>query len=361
MQIKLSYFSRLALAAVTVFLFTACDSETPTPDNKTDSLIRPAKLLEVGQTKSDDFLNYPAVIRSQKLSVLSFEVSGTLKELLVVEAQEIQQGEVLAKLDQRDLQTKLKSARPQFDNANTEYQRAVRLMKEDAISRSLLEQRQSQRDVNQSQLEAAEKALEDSVLIAPYSGNIAKISIKEQQAVQAGEPAITILGIGGLEASINMPSRIMAVARVGRNSDASPYLVLEVAADRRIPIRFKEASLEADTSSQTYEVTFTFDPVDGLNILPGMNATVWLKNPGKLVAGSLEARIPLTALMTDGDQQYVWVVNSESMVVTRRNVTLEEGVGVDLNVSSGLEVGETIVAAGVSSLSEGMKVRPWFK
>ena len=361
MQIGSPYLSRLALVTVMVFLLAACDSETSAFDNKADSLIRPAKLLEVGQTKSEDSLNYPAVIRSQQLSVLSFEVSGTLKELLVVEAQEIQQGDVLAKLDQRDLQTKLKSARSQFDNANAEYQRAVRLMKEDAISRSLLEQRQSQRDVNKSQLESAEKALQDSVLVAPYAGNIAKISIQEQQAVQAGEPAISVLGTGGLEASINLPSRIMAVARVGGNSDASPYLVLEVAADRRIPIRFKEASLEADTSSQTYEVTFTFDAVDGLNILPGMNATVWLKSPGKRAAGSVEIRIPLTALMSDGDQQYVWVVNNESMIVTRRNVTLEEGVGVDLNVSSGLEVGETIVAAGVSSLSEGMKVRPWFK
>ncbi len=361
MQIKSSYLSRLALVTVTVFLLTACDSETPTSDNKIDSLIRPAKLLEVGQIKSDDFLNYPAVIRSQQLSALSFEVSGTLKELLVVEAQEVQQGDVLANLDQRDLQTKLKSARSQFDNANAEYQRAVRLMKEDAISRSVLEQRKSQRDVNKAQLESAEKAVQDSVLVAPYAGNIAKISIQEQQAVQAGEPAISIFGDGGLEASINIPSSIMAVARKGKASESSAYLILDVAADRRIPVQFKEASLEADTTSQTYEITFTFDAIDGLNILPGMNATVWFKNPSKLAAGSVEARIPLTALMTDGDQKYVWVVSRESMAVTRRNVTLEEGVGVDLNVSSGLEVGETIVAAGVSSLSEGMKVRPWSK
>lgn len=361
MQIGSTYLSRLALATVMMFLLAACDSGTSTSDNKTNSLIRPAKLLVVGRTESEDVLSFPAVIRSQQLSTLSFEVSGTLKELLVVEAQQIQQGDVLAKLDHRDLQTKLKSARSQFDNANAEYQRAVRLMEEDAISRSLLEQRKSQRDVNQSQFESAEKALQDSVLVAPYSGYIAKISVQKQQAVLAGEPAISILGVGGLEASINLPSRIMAVARAGGNSDVSPYLVLEVAADRRIPIQFKEASLEADTTSQTYEITFTFDAVDGLNILPGMNATVWFKNPEKWAGGSVEVTVPLTALMTDGGQQYVWVVNSDSMVVTRRNVTLEEGVGADLRVSSGLEPGETIVAAGVSSLSEGMKVRPWFK
>ena len=105
---------------------------------------------------------------------MSFEVGGILKELLVVEAQKVNQGDVLAKLDQRDLQAKLKSARAQFDNADAEYQRALQLIKGDVIfSRSTLEQRKSQRDVSKAQLETAEKALQDTVLLAPYSGNIA--------------------------------------------------------------------------------------------------------------------------------------------------------------------------------------------
>ncbi len=41
--------------------------------------------------------------------------------------------------------------------------------------------------------------------------------------------------------------------------------------------------------------------------------------------------------------------------------TVENGIGANLNVSSGLELGETIVAAGVASLSGGQKVRPWTK
>ena len=91
-----------------------------------------------------------------------------LKELMVIEAQKVNKGEVLAKLDQRDLLAKLISARAQFKNANIEYQRALRLIKQDAISSSKLEERKSKRDVNKSQLETAKKALQDSVLIAPF-------------------------------------------------------------------------------------------------------------------------------------------------------------------------------------------------
>ncbi|MEE9355633.1 MAG: efflux RND transporter periplasmic adaptor subunit, partial [Methylococcaceae bacterium] len=191
-----------ALAIFMTFLLVSCDSGTPLPEKKTETLARPAKLIEVGQANSNDFLNYPAVIQSRQLSILSFEVGGMLKELMVIEAQQVNKGDVLAKLDQRDLLAKLTSARAQFKNANIEYQRALRLIKQDAISSSKLEERKSKRDVNKSHLETAKKALQDSVLIAPFSGAISKVSIKKRQIIQPGESAITILGKQGLEAKI---------------------------------------------------------------------------------------------------------------------------------------------------------------
>ncbi len=362
MRTKISFIIlSLSLIFFTLFFLTACGSESPSLKKKAEALIRPAKLIEIGQKNSDNFLNYPAVIKSQRLSTLSFEVGGVLKELSVVEAQEVKQGEVLARLDQRDLLAKLKSVQAEFDIADAEYQRAVRLIKGDAIPRSELEQRKSKRDVSNAQLEIAEKALQNSVLVAPYAGNIAKISIRKQQAVKAGESAIAILGKGGLEASINLPSSIIAKSKKQKESKANSYLTLSVAPDRRIPALYKEVALDADPVSQTYEVTFTFEAPKELNILPGMNATIWFKDPGNPDLETSKASIPLRAIMNDGDQKYVWVVDRESMIVTRRNITVEDGIGTYLNVSSGLELGETIVAAGVSLLSEGMKVRPWLK
>lgn len=351
----------LILSFVTLSILVACESKSPPTEKKAESLIKPAKLIEIGLTNKDDYLNYPAVIKSQQLSSLSFEANGVVKEIFVVEAQKVKRREVLAKLDQRDLEAKLKSASAQFDNADTEYQRAVRLIKEDAISRSELEQRKSKRDIYKAELDTAKKALQGSVLVAPYSGNIARVSIRKQQAIQAGEPAIVILGAGVLEASMNLPSSMIVKAKEQKGPKAPSYLTLSAAPDRRIPAVFKEARLDADATSQTYEVTFTFKAPEDLNILPGMNASIWFKDPSKSNSKTPIPSVPLSAIVTDGEQKYVWVVNRESMVVTRRNITVEDGIGANLNVSSGLELGETIVAAGVSSLSEGMKVRPWSK
>ena len=59
--------------------------------------------------------------------------------------------------------------------------------------------------------------------------------------------------------------------------------------------------------------------------------------------------------------QFAVVVNKKDMTVTKRNITLQEGIGETVVVTGGLNPGETIVGAGAVYLSEGMKVRPWSK
>ena len=58
------------------FLLTflvACDSNESAPQSESETLARPAKLFEIGQTESDAYLNFPAVIKSHQLTELSFE------------------------------------------------------------------------------------------------------------------------------------------------------------------------------------------------------------------------------------------------------------------------------------------------
>lgn len=348
---------RLLPLLLMVFAMSACDSKDPVAE-KPEAVAKLAKLIKVGITNESEFLNYPAVIAAQESTTLSFKVGGVITELPVVEAQRVKKGDLLAKLDQRDLVAQLDSAKAQFNNDDTAYQRAVNLMKEDAISQSVLDQRKAQQEVSKAQLETAEKALEDAVIVAPFDGAIAKVSIKLREVVQAGSSAIDLLGNGGLKAIFNIPSSIIANSR-GQEPATDSYVVLDAAPNRKIPAVFKEAALEADAASQTYEVAFTFDSPDNLVILPGMNAVVWFRDPSQVSSNKI--RIPFTAIATNGEQKYVWVVNSSTMKVTKKNIVIEQDIGTSVSVLSGLAVGETIVSTGITALAEGMEVAPWSK
>jgi RND family efflux transporter MFP subunit len=341
-------------------LLSACSKE-PMRSENTQLESRPAKLVVIGQNSNDAFLKYPATVKAENVSALSFEVGGVVSELMVVESQEVQKGDVLAKLDVRDLQAGLQSAQAQFDAANSEFERAERLIKQDAISKSVFEQRRSQRDVNQAQLDTAQKALGDAVLVAPFAGYVAEVNIKAKQAIQAGTTAITILGFGQMEATINLPASIMALADRTDEGVKIAYLLFSFAPEQRIQAEFKEANLSADSASQTYQVTFAFSPPENMNVLPGMNATLWFQDPRHSITTAKEVSIPIVSVGIDGEQKYVWLVDPLDNTVSRRNISIQEGIGEMLVVTSGLQLGDTVVAAGISSVSAGMKVHPWSK
>ena len=360
---KNNYYSLPLL--IFALLITGCDSKPDEENNKLSSkaevIIRPVKLKSVGSSQDAKYLNYPAVITSTNLNELSFAVTGVVEKVFVVEAQKVSQGDILAKLDSRDLLAKLSSAQAKYDNSNNEFERAIRLMKEDAISKSELDKRRSDNNVNKAALESARKAVQDVNLIAPYSGNVAEIFISNQQAVTLGETAIKVLGEGLMEASMNLPASIVAKTLKKDHANDGAYLVFDFASETHIPVTYKEANLNADSMSQTYKITFTFPAPKTLNVLPGMNASIWFKNPTESTRNSSSVSVPLTAIGIDGEQKFVWVVNQDTMLVSKRYITLENNVGEYLQVKSGLKSGETIVIAGISSLSAGMKVRAWSK
>ena len=349
--------ARIIIALVVVFL-TACGSEPQSTE--TEDRARPAILIEVGPNTDEAFLTFPSVIQGQKGSEIAFAVSGVVEKVFVNSPQEIEKGQALARLDQRDFRAKFNSAQAKYTNAEKAYQRALRLIKDNAISRSDLEKRKADRDTSKAQLQQAQKALDDTIIVAPFSGVVARVSIEALQTVSAGQTAVTLLDSSELKATINLPSDFIALAKSYEEQENSEFIVLDVVPDQRIPAEFKEISLQADAASQTYEATFSFTPPDNLIVLPGMNAMIWLKDPSKTAAAE-RISVPLTAISAEQDQKYVWVVDPGAMTVSKRKVTIEEGIGSRLDILSGLKPGETIVAAGVSYLSEGMKVRRWSK
>lgn len=328
------------------------------PHAEPETIARPAVLEKVGQHTGETILSYPAVIEGQEGAELAFSVNGVVKEMNVRAAQVVEKGQILAKLDQRDYRSRVESAHASYQNARKEYQRAHQLLEKNVISRSETEKRKTAMETAKANWDTAKKALEDTIIVAPFSGRVATVAIETLQTVTAGQPAIRLLTTDRLDAIISLPSHFIAVSKKKEKHEFS--ISIEAAPDVRIPAEFKEISLEADPASQTYEMRLSFTPPRDIVVLPGMNAVVWIKAGGQ-IDDAQGVSVPLTAVGTEHGNKFVWVVDTDKMTVSKRRVTIADHVGERLPVFSGLTKGETIVSKGISSLSEGMKVRQWSK
>ena len=334
---------------------TSCSSETA--DEKA-SKIRPAKLVQVQSNSNERVFDFPAVIRAAQTANLTFQVSGEIREVNVLEGAQVKKGDIIAQLDRRDALNALAKSEAEFENTKAEFDRAERLVAEGAISRSVLETRRTQRDIASASLKTAQKALSDMTLRAPFDGGISSVTGRQYQNIQAKEE-IAILQSAEVEAVVNIPGTIIAYTPLLEPKAAT--VTLDVAPNIQIPADVKEASGIADEATQTYQIVMSFVPPEQFLILPGMTASVAI---GFAIESTRfftpnSVAVPLSSILAEGDDTYVWLVNTADMTLTKRKIQVQKNPDDMIAFTQGLSSGDTIVAAGVSFFHEGMKVRPW--
>ncbi len=327
-----------------------------TPEEGPSPPPRPAKLLVLEEATSQRSNSLPAVIRPQRTADLAFQVGGQITEWNVRDGAQFSRGDVIGRLDARRFRADLARAQAQYDNAKSEFDRAQRLIAEDAISRSVVEAREAQLRVADAGLDTARKQLSDTVLRAPFSGAVGRANVEQFQNVAPQQPVL-LLQSRAVEAVVNVPGSF--VLRSNNVRFFNVEVELDAAPGQRYAARFSEAVNQADNSTQTFEAHFSFEPPSDLVVLSGMTATLFFELEDiELPDEQQGVSVPLAAIMAEGDKRYVWVVKGPNKVIERREVTLADGVGEMQTVTDGLDIGEIIVAAGGAYLQAGDRVRP---
>ncbi|GGD13566.1 efflux RND transporter periplasmic adaptor subunit [Pyruvatibacter mobilis] len=318
---------------------------------------RPAKLFEVEETLNARTTNFPAVIKARSSAELTFEVGGVLEVFPVSEGQQVAKDELIAQLEQRSFENDVAQAEAQYRNAQAQFNRAAQLIDKGTIARSTYDTRLKDRDVAKTALDNARKRLEDSTMRAPFDGVIATKHVDQFQTIAPQTPIVTIQSTGAAEAVVQIPSRL--VANSNQIQPIETVVILDAAPDTPIPASIVSTSTRTDPRTQTFEVSFAFEPPEELTILPGMTGTLRASLAINGRDGESHMPIPRTAVLPRGETLYVWKVDPDTMTVSQQAIEtgpwLEEGIP----VTGGLEPGDIIVEAGVSYLAEGMKVRPY--
>jgi len=339
-------------------LLSGCGKEEAPPPPET---ARPVKIIVLADSGGSAVRQYPGRVRAASRANLSFEVAGKLIELPVKEGQVIEKGELVARLDDRDLSSDRKSAKAESDNAAANFARGAKLVKDGFISKTDFDKLSSQRDVTAAALTRAEKAVEDTRLLAPFSGRVASRLVENFQDVQAKQPIIRLQDIEQLEIVVDIPENRAIRMRDGKDEDVKIHAVFEASPGREFPLSVKEFSTEANPETQTFEAVLAMSQPEGLTLLPGMTAMVWAESAEVgLASSSGSFVIPALALFADeAGKPHVWVVDAQDNTVQKRAVETGDLSGADgIRVISGLKTGEMLAVSAVSRLREGMAIVP---
>jgi membrane fusion protein, multidrug efflux system len=406
----------LPIALSIIYLVVGCSrQEAPRSE-----VVRPVKTMVVVAGDAINVRSFPGRVQGSKNVELAFRVAGLLIKLPVKEGQSVAKDEMIAQLRQGEFQARLKAAQGQLDqaravlnalrlgerseeqlrreaqaraaearlaNARAEFERFARLIRSNAISRSdyeraetayriaqedykvaiqvreqatiarpeEIEAQEAQVRVLESRLGEADIDLKDSTLRAPYDGVIARRFVDERQNIRAKEPVVQFQNADEVDIVVDVPEAVM-IADIRSAKIVQMMATFSGAPGLEFPVRIKEVAQAADPITQTFEVRVTMKSPPGVNLLPGMTATV---TPTYRRSGSQGDRIlvPIAAVFKDGaGEQVVWVIKPDQ-TASRRPVRIGEATGGQIAITEGLEPGDRIAVAGVTFLREGMKVR----
>jgi RND family efflux transporter MFP subunit len=347
------------VAACLSLAVAGCGEEAPEPEE----VARPVKILEVRGSGATSTREYPGRIRAIQQADMAFEVPGKIVEFRFTEGEQVQEGEVLARLDDRDYQARLDSSQAQADNARVNFERAQKLFEEGALSALERDRRRTVYDTAEADLREASKAVEDTALRAPFTGVMARKLVEDYENVQAKQTVLILQDESNLEIRVSVPERDMT-GGAARNLDPEeitrriePRVIVTAIPDREFPARVKQVAMIADPTTRTFEATFVIERPTDVSVLPGMTAKVIISAAAE-AAGRSGMRIPASATVADDEgNAFVWVLDPSNMTVRSVPVELGQLSGSDVSILSGLSDGDQIAISGVHQLREGMAVR----
>lgn len=284
---------------------------------------------------------------------LAFKLSGRVVDAPVAKGMSVKKGDLLARLDSKDVELQLSAARAAYNEALSRLRRAERLLSHDAISEQEVESLQSSVAQAKATYENAESMLADTRITAPFSGVVEYVAVDTYQRVSSGETILRLVKPESNTVGFTAPESLISALSL----PTTHFSVLFEA----YPDTYFNAVIKsfARTSSDAlgFPVSLRLTDVDRTRytISPGMTciAIVTVQEDD-----SHAVTLPLTAIYAPvGSYDSVWVVVNDDKV-ERRKVTLGGLTGSsDVVVLDGVSAGERVVAAGVYKLTEGDRVR----
>jgi RND family efflux transporter MFP subunit len=285
----------------------------------------------------------------------------------------VKEGQLIAQLDQKDFKNKLRDAEGQLakakaalESARSEYDRILRIQKRDpgAASESMVVKRREAVDQSKAEVDSAQASVDIArdqlgytTLRAPFGGVVSKRYVDNYQEVRAKEPIVSLDDVSSVEILVDLPELIVVTFKEGDETQVQAVAEFAAAPGKQYPLTVKERAKRADPKTQTYQVVFQMPQPYDINVLPGMTATV--TGSARMQEETKQVFIvPYIAVTADAaGNPNVWVVDKESLKVSRRPVRTGEPTGTDsIEIIDGLKAGETIAISGVSRLRDGMQV-----
>lgn len=317
----------------------------------------PVETLALRRHDYDERFEAPGTVEAGDEVTVSAEFAARIVDLRFDIGDEVERGDVLVKLDDAQIQARIRKiealirrAQTVLDDSSKDLSRQKRLFETEIASESTLDDAQRMMDTYSNDLDSARADLEIAhvdldrcTVRAPISGAIAERHASIGEYVSPGVKLFDLVGIDEVKFVCALSERDIIRVKPGDRIAVS----IDAHEGRNFDGVLRAIAPAGRRSTRTFRIEIAIDNPAPHALLPGMSGTA------DIVRHSFEdvIIIPEDAIVSEGGSTYVYVNDQTS--ARRREVQIISRFGARTAVSGELGVDSDLVILGQYAIHEG--------
>lgn len=336
------------LAGLGIYQFTPRENEELTAadalpkENRQRTLKVNAQIVKP-HLLTDEILVTGRLVPDEEVN-LSFETSGKITDIFFAEGSHVKRGELLAKVNDRQLQAQLKRLKAQIPLAEDRVFRQNALLKRDAVSKEAYEQVKTELATLNADIENIKANIDMTELRAPFDGIIGLRQVSAGAYASPTTVVAKLTKVSPLKVEFAVPERYAREVKKGTNLDFKVEGRLDA---YHAQVYATESSLDPETHSLTIRAIY---PNRNGELLAGRYTDIKLKQ--KEIEDAIA--IPSEAIVPEMGKNKVFVYRSG--VADPVDVVIGIRTEAEVQIVQGLVAGDTILTSGTLQLRKGMPV-----
>ena len=340
-----SFWSYLLLVSLLLTLQACGGGEEMSENSEDDTPVIPVEVSSVSRGNISAYYSNTATLEAEQEATVVSKVRGIIEEIYVEEGDLVQNGQVIAKIEDDQYRIEADRAKATLDRLYNEYQRNKELYERELIAAETYQNSQYEYESQKATYDLAKLNLEYTSVRSPISGIISRRHVKAGNMIGIDQPMYRVTDFTPLQAILHIPEHEMSKIRKDQRAelrvDALPNQTFAGHVERISPV--------VDSETGTFKVTIYVDETRDI-LRPGMFGRV------KIVYDTREntRMIPKSAVISEDLALSVYVIKDS--LAFKKEIQTGYTNGSNIEVLNGLDDGEMVVTIGQGSLQDSSKV-----
>lgn len=309
----------------------------------------PVRAAIVEKLEVDNSLDLTGTFEARRELNIIGESQGRITQLNIEEGQLVSKGQVVAKIDDTNIQAQLTTAKASLEKSKKDMERYERLVTAGAISQVKYEEMKLGYQNSLANITSIEQQLKYSVARSPMSGIVKELKVDQGSFATPGGTIATVIDVNKLKMIVKVGETDIIRIKRGQRVE----ITTEVYPGNVFNGTVKLISVQAD-AGRKYDVEIELTNPNKTPLKPGMYGTVKIDSQNK--DKEMALFVARKSIVGSVQSPSVFVIENNNSVIAK-SVKVGEIVGDQVEILEGLENGELVVTSGQINLSEGKKVK----